>query len=85
MQQIKVKVMPRAKENNILGLKDDILRVKITAPPVQGKANDSLIKFLAKEFDIVKSDIRIVRGESSRDKIIEIPDGISFKQRVMFD
>ena len=85
MQQIKVKVMPRAKENNILGLKDDILRVKITAPPVQGKANDSLIKFLAKEFDIVKSDIRIVRGESSRDKTIEIPDGISFKQRVMFD
>ncbi|OIO48280.1 MAG: YggU family protein [Parcubacteria group bacterium CG_4_9_14_0_2_um_filter_41_8] len=80
MQTISVKVTPRAKENRILGFKDDVLRVKITAPPVAGKANIALIKFLAKEFGIAKSDIHIIRGELSREKVLQIPDGIATLQ-----
>jgi len=75
-QTIHVKVTTRAKQNKILGFKDDILRVHITAVPVNGKANLALIKFLSKEFNIAKSDIHIIHGETSRDKVLEIPDNI---------
>ena len=76
MQTIKVKISPRAKQNKVLGFQDDVLRVHITAPPIQGKANLALIKFLAKEFDIAKSSIKIIKGETSREKVLEIPNNV---------
>ena len=82
-QTIHVKVTTRAKKNKVLGFKDDILRVHITAPPIGGKANEALIKFLAKEFNIAKSDIHITKGETSRDKVLEIPDGVATLQNTL--
>jgi uncharacterized protein (TIGR00251 family) len=69
---LKVKVEPRSSRKGILGLFGDSLKVKVHAPPVGGAANEELIEILSKEFGIKKSDIQIVRGNSSKDKIVEI-------------
>jgi len=73
--KINVKITPRAKQNKILGWRDGVLRVHITAPPVEGKANKALVAFLAKEFNAPKSSINIIKGEASRNKVIEAPEG----------
>ena len=75
--KIKVKVTPRAKKNRIAGWKGDLLRVHITAPPVDGKANAALIKFLSGEWDISQASIDIVSGQTAREKVLEIPDNVS--------
>jgi uncharacterized protein (TIGR00251 family) len=69
---LKVKLEPRSSKKGISGLLGDSLKVKVYAPPVGGAANEELIEILSKEFGIKKSDIQIVRGNSSRDKIVEI-------------
>lgn len=76
-QIIKIKLTPRSKHNQILGWQGEILRVKIAAPAVDGKANVALLKFLAKEWNIGKSGLRIIKGETTRQKILEIPERIS--------
>lgn len=75
--QIKVKVTPRAKKNRIAGWKGDVLKVFITAPPVDGKANAALIDFLAEEWNISRSAIKIIHGETSREKVLQILDNVS--------
>ena len=74
--QIKIKVTPRARENKIIGWNGDILRVHVTAPPVEGKANKALIDFLAEEWGVAHSNIKIIRGETSREKVLEVPDNL---------
>ncbi|OJI06675.1 hypothetical protein BK004_02525 [bacterium CG10_46_32] len=73
-QTIAVKVTPRSKENRIVGFKDGVLRVRITAPPVDGKANKALVVFLADAWGVPKSSIKIIQGETSREKVLEVPD-----------
>ncbi|MBP9842201.1 MAG: DUF167 domain-containing protein [Simkaniaceae bacterium] len=70
-QIIKVKVTPKGSKNEILGWEGDLLRVKIAAPPDKGKANEALIRFLAKEWDIAPSRIQILSGHTSRIKTLE--------------
>lgn len=82
-QHIIVKVAPRAKENKIVGYKDNILRVRITAPPVEGKANKALVAFLADAWGVPQSSIRIVRGELSREKTLEVPDSIPLQNELI--
>ena len=67
-----VYVQPRASNNAIVGMHGDALKVRLTAPPVDGAANAGLIAFLAKEIGVAKSAIRIVAGESSRRKVVEV-------------
>ena len=52
MKYLKIKVIPNAKKNEIVENSDNFMRIKISAPPVNGKANKELIKFLAKHFNI---------------------------------
>ncbi|GAB4418448.1 MAG: DUF167 family protein [Thermodesulfovibrionales bacterium] len=73
---INVKVEPRSSKKGIAGLTGDTLKVKLTAPPVGGAANEQLIKVLSEELGIKKSLIHIVRGLASRQKVVEIK-GIS--------
>ncbi len=75
--KIKVKVTSRAKQNKIVGWQGDVLRVRLTAPPVDGKANAALIAYLAEEWNTSQSGIKIIHGETSRDKVLEIPDSVS--------
>ena len=69
---ITVRVQPRASKKGIEGVKDGALRVKLTAPPTEGEANAQLIEVLSKEFGTRKSSMRIVKGHSSRDKLVEV-------------
>ena len=73
--QKRVKVKPNSKQQKIEELADGSLNVHLKSPPVDGKANEELIKLLAKNFDVSKSSIRIKSGTTSRQKVIEI-DGI---------
>ena len=50
---------------------------RLAAPPAEGKANDELVRFLARESGVARGDIRIVRGASSRLKVVEVPDGFA--------
>ncbi|OGH85395.1 MAG: YggU family protein [Candidatus Magasanikbacteria bacterium RIFOXYB2_FULL_38_10] len=70
---IKIKVQPNAKKNEICGtLADGILKIKITAPALEGKANAKLIEFLSGEYGVSKSQIEITKGAKSNIKTIKI-------------
>jgi len=69
-----VKVLPRASREQIAGILDGKLKIKLTAPPVSGKANDALIKYLADLLNISKNLIQITQGETSTHKQILIAD-----------
>ncbi len=71
-----VRVQPRASKNEIAGIHGDALKVRLSAPPVDGAANEALVKFLAEIFAVARRDVRILAGESSRSKIVEI-EGIT--------
>ena len=69
---IKVKVIPRSSRTEILGKENDIYRVKLTAPPVEGKANKAVIELLAEKLGVPKREIEIVSGKTGRLKTIRI-------------
>ena len=69
--RLSIRVIPRAKQNKVVE-ETGRIKVYLTAPPVEGRANQALIEVLAAHFQVRKGDIRIIRGEKSRDKIIEI-------------
>lgn len=66
---VNIKISPNAKKNEII--KDsEIFKIKITAQPIDGKANKALIEFLSKNFKIPKTSIKILKGETSKEKTI---------------
>jgi uncharacterized protein (TIGR00251 family) len=65
-------VQPRASRSEIVGPHGDALKVRLTAPPVDGAANEELIRFLAKEFGVPQRAIEIVAGLSSRRKTVRV-------------
>jgi uncharacterized protein (TIGR00251 family) len=67
-----VRVIPRSSKSEIVGEHDGDLKVKLSSPPVDGKANKELIKILSKELKIAKSNIEIISGETSKTKQIKI-------------
>jgi uncharacterized protein (TIGR00251 family) len=69
---IKVRVQPRASKDEVLGYQGDALHLRVTAPPEAGKANEAVVSLLAEVLDVAKSQIRIVRGHTSRDKLISV-------------
>lgn len=70
---LKIKVIPKSSINKICEkMSNDVLKIKITAPAVDNKANEELIKFLSKEMKKKKSQIKIISGFTSREKTLEI-------------
>lgn len=67
-----VKVIPRARKNEIAGYENGVLKVRLQAVPEKGKANEELIDFLAEELDLPKSSMTLVRGQTSRIKHLKI-------------
>ncbi len=65
-------VQPNARQNEVLGFEEGILRLKIAAPPVDGKANKELIAFLSKRLGVSKSSINIDHGQTGKNKVISI-------------
>jgi uncharacterized protein (TIGR00251 family) len=67
-----VKIHPRAKKNAITGQVGDALKVTLTAPPVDGKANAACIEFFAKLLNVPRSSVTIAAGRTSRNKVIRV-------------
>ncbi len=67
-----VKVHPRAKKDAISGVVGDALKVSLTAPPVEGKANEACIRFFAEVLGVPRSSVTIAAGEASRNKLIRV-------------
>jgi uncharacterized protein len=72
---IEVKVTPRASRDEIAGMRDGVLAVRVTAPPVDEAANRAVVKLIAKRAGVARSRVRIARGKGSRNKRIEIDAG----------
>ncbi len=70
--KINVRVQPKASRNQVDGFEDGTLRLRLTAPPTDGKANAGVIALLAKTLGVSKSRLEIVRGHSSRNKVVSI-------------
>jgi uncharacterized protein (TIGR00251 family) len=69
---LSVKIHPRAKRNAITGRLGDALKVSLTAPPIDGKANDACIEFFAKLLQVPRSSVTIASGQTSRGKLIRV-------------
>jgi len=69
---LKIHIQPGARKNEIVGLHGDAIKIKIKAPPVDGRANEELIDFLAKHYGVPKRSVQIVSGHTSRQKTVKI-------------
>lgn len=69
---LRVYIQPKAHRDAVVGLHGDELKIAITAPPVDGKANSHLRAYLAKQFRVAKSQVILLKGETSRHKQIKI-------------
>lgn len=69
---LRVRVQPRASRNEVVGWQDDALRVRVTAPPADGLANRAVTDLLARALRLPASQIALVRGAASRDKLFRV-------------
>jgi uncharacterized protein (TIGR00251 family) len=69
---LKVYLRPKSSKNEIVGSYRDGIKVKVTAPPIEERANEALIRFLAKELEILRAQIEITKGRHSREKTLRI-------------
>ena len=69
---VRIRAVPRASKNEIQGIYDGALKVRLTTPPIDGKANQALIKFLSKTLKISKAQIELIHGDTCRHKTIRI-------------
>ena len=68
---VKIKIVPNSSKNDII-LEDEFIKVKVTAQPIENKANKALIEFLSKSFKVPKTNIEIIKGDTSKEKTILI-------------
>jgi hypothetical protein len=71
---VEVKVTPRASRDEIVGMRDGVLAIRVTAPPVDDAANRAVLKLVSKRAGVPRSRVRIARGARGRNKRIEIED-----------
>lgn len=75
----RVKVQPRAKKNAIVGELGDALKLALTAPPIEGRANEACIRYFAELLNVPRSSVTIAAGHSSRNKVMRVT-GLSAAQ-----
>lgn len=85
----KIYLQPKSSKNEIVGPYRDGVKIKVTSPPVGGKANETLIRFLAQQLRIPTSSIEIIKGHHSREKVLRISSdqdisliGVDFKGKI---
>jgi uncharacterized protein (TIGR00251 family) len=77
-----LKVIPNAPRNEIVGRLGDAIKVKIHAPPLEGRANDALCEFLAECLNVPRRSVTVLRGDTSRQKIVRV-DGLSLAEATL--
>ena len=80
--RIAVRLVPRASRDEVAGFEgeaDDVLRVRVTAPPVEGRANAALTRLLAKRLGVARGDLRVVAGQAARQKLVAV-DGLGLDE-----
>jgi uncharacterized protein (TIGR00251 family) len=70
--RIAVQVQPGAKKTEVVGVHDDALKLKLQAPPIEGRANEALVKFLGGVLSVPKSAVTITHGHASKRKLVEV-------------
>ncbi len=70
--RLAVQIAANAKKTEVIGVLDDALKIKLQAQPIEGKANEALIKYLAKVLEVPRSALTITHGQTSKKKLIEI-------------
>ena len=66
---VKIKIIPNSSKNDII-IEDEFIKIKVTAQPIENKANKALIEFLSKQFKVPKTNIEIIKGETSKEKTV---------------
>lgn len=69
---LSIRIQPRASKNEVVFMEDGGLKIRLTAPPVDGAANEALMKFLSTALSVAKSQVEIVSGHTSKNKIVRI-------------
>ena len=69
---VKVKAKPKSKKEGVKKLSEEYFEVRVNAPPEKGRANERIRELLAEHFGVPKSRVKLVRGETSRDKVFEV-------------
>lgn len=72
MGKLTLRIVPNAKRDEVVGEYGDAVKVKVAAPAVEGKANETLLRYLAETLRIHRRDIALIAGEKSRDKLVEV-------------
>lgn len=67
-----VRLRPRGGSDELIGMRDGVLQARVTAPPLDGKANRALCRLIAKRLGVAPSRVTVVRGEKSRDKLVRV-------------
>ena len=75
----RIRVVPRASRSEVAGIQGDALKLRITAPPVDGKANEECIRLLAETLGVKKGQVTIIAGHASRTKTVTV-DGVKAKE-----
>ena len=70
--RISVQIIPNAKKSEVIGVLDDALKIRLQAQPIEGKANEALVRFLADMLSLPKSAVVITHGHTNRRKVIEV-------------
>ncbi len=73
MSRISIRVIPNASKTGVVGREGAVWKIRLDAPPIDGKANDVLVRFLADVLDCAPSEIEVVKGHSSKTKIVDVP------------
>jgi uncharacterized protein len=72
MSELRVRLQPRARRDEVVGQRAGAVLIRVTAPPVDGKANEALCRLVAKKAGVAPSRVRLIRGHTARDKTLEI-------------
>lgn len=79
MGDLAIRVQPRAKRTEVAGERGGVVVIRVSAPPVDGKANEAVVRLIARHLRVPKSAVAIVRGQGARDKQVRV-DGMSADQ-----
>jgi uncharacterized protein (TIGR00251 family) len=86
--RIAVQITPNAKRTEVIGLLDDALKIRLQAQPIEGKANEALVRYLADRLDVPKSHVSIMHGHTGKRKIIDIAEialNVEQVERILLD